>query len=75
MKKMDMEPEEVIFIGNDLYRDVYGANEMGIKSVFFKSNQGDHTYLSAKPDRTILKFAELEEAVASLAKEAKKKEK
>ena len=75
LKKMDMEPEEVIFIGNDLYRDIYGANEMGIKSVFFKSNQGDHTFLSAKPDRTILHFAELEEAVESLAKEAKKKEK
>ena len=75
LKKMDMEPEEVIFIGNDLYRDVYGANEMGMKSVFFKSNQGDHTYLSAKPDKTILKFADLEKAVEELAKEAKKKEK
>lgn len=34
---MDMSADEVIFIGNDLYRDIYGANLMKIKSVF--SNQ------------------------------------
>ena len=68
-----MQPEEVIFIGNDLYRDIYGANEMGIKSVFFKSNQGDHTYAAAKPDYTITRFADLETAIKSLAAEAKKK--
>lgn len=75
LKKMELTPEEVIFIGNDLYRDVYGANETGIKSIFFKSNQGDHTYLSAKPNRTIFRFSDLEEAVESLAKEEKKKKK
>ena len=73
LKKMNMKPEEVIFIGNDLYRDIYGANEMGIKSVFFKSNQGDHTYASATPDRTITKFEDLETAIKSLAAETKKK--
>ena len=75
LKKMKMTPQEVIFIGNDLYRDVYGANELGIKSVFFKSNQGDHTFASAKPDRTITQFADLEDAVKSLAEEAKAKKK
>lgn len=69
LKKMNMKPEEVIFIGNDLYRDIYGANKMGIKSVFFKSNQGDHTYASAKPDRTVFHFEELADAVKSLASE------
>ncbi|MBO4521000.1 MAG: HAD family hydrolase [Alphaproteobacteria bacterium] len=72
LKKMEMKPEEVIFIGNDLYRDIYGANKMGIKSIFFKSNQGDHTYTAAKPDRTILHFEELEDAVKSLAAEAER---
>ena len=73
LKKMKMEPQEVIFIGNDLYRDVFGANETGIKSVFFKSNQGDHTYITAVPDRTITKFEELEAAVKSIADEVKEK--
>ena len=72
LKKMDMKTDEVIFVGNDLYRDVYGANELGIKSIFFKSNQGDHTYTSAIPDRTITRFEDLEEAVQSLAKKNQK---
>ena len=71
LKKMDMKPEEVIFIGNDLYRDIYGANKTGIKSVFFKSNQGNHTYSDACPNRTITRFEELEDAVKSLADEVK----
>ena len=75
LKKMNMKPEEAIFIGNDLYRDIYGANELGIKSVFFKSNQGDHAYASAKPDRTIFRFEELENAIKSLAAETNKKSK
>ena len=37
---MKMEPSEVLFVGNDMYRDVYGAQRVGMKTVFFKSNQG-----------------------------------
>lgn len=73
LKKMDMKPQEVIFIGNDLYRDVYGANKLGIKTVFFKSNQGDHTCAAAKPDRTISQFEQLDDAVKSLVAEIKRK--
>ena len=28
---MDLEPSEVIFVGNDMYRDIYGASRLGIK--------------------------------------------
>ncbi|MBR1778435.1 MAG: HAD family hydrolase [Alphaproteobacteria bacterium] len=73
LKKMNLSADEVIFIGNDLYRDIYGANELEIKSIFFKSNQGDHTYTSARPDRTISRFEDLAEAVQAL--ESKKKTK
>jgi putative hydrolase of the HAD superfamily len=37
---MKMEPSEVLFVGNDIYRDVYGAQRLGMKTVFCKSNQG-----------------------------------
>ena len=37
---MKMGPAEVLFVGNDMYRDIYGAKELGMKTVFFKSNQG-----------------------------------
>ena len=68
-----MSADEVIFIGNDLYRDIYGANLMKIKSVFFKSNQGDHDFEKARPDYIINTFEELEEAVQRLDGKSEKK--
>ena len=75
VKRMDMKPHEVVFIGNDLYRDIYGAGKAGLRTVFFESNQGDHTYAEAKADRTIRRFADLEAAIRSIAAETDKKKK
>lgn len=66
LKKMDLSADEVIFVGNDLYRDIYGANLMKMKSVFFRSNQGDHNFEKARPDYIINTFEELEDAVRRL---------
>ncbi len=63
LKKMRLTAEEVIFIGNDMYRDVYGAANAGMKTVFFKSNQGDHSYRGVDPDYIIYNFNELLQAV------------
>lgn len=73
LKKMDLSADEVIFIGNDLYRDIYGANLMEMKSVFFRSNQGDHNFEKARPDCIINTFEELEDAVRRLDKRTGKK--
>ena len=75
LKKINMSADEVIFIGNDLYRDVYGANLAGMKSVFFESNQGDHSFDKACPDYVIHTFEELETAIRQLALRAKKEKK
>ncbi len=60
---MKMEPSEVLFVGNDMYRDVYGAQSLGIKAVFFKSNQGTHEMEGVEPDYIIYSFPELLDAV------------
>lgn len=67
LKKMGLEPEEVIFIGNDMYRDVYGAHKAGMKTVFFRSNQGDHENHGAEPDYIIYHFSELPRAIDFLS--------
>lgn len=66
LKKMDLKNDEVIFIGNDMYRDIYGAGRLGIKSVLFKSNQGEQRYAGAEPDYIVYDFSEIPEAVAFL---------
>ena len=60
---MKMQASEVLFIGNDMYRDVFGAQESGMKTIFFKSNQGTQEKAGVKPDYIIYNFPELLNAV------------
>ncbi len=60
---MKMEPSEVLFVGNDMYRDVHGAQRAGMKTVFFKSNQGAQEKEGVKPDYIIYTFPELLAAI------------
>ena len=66
LQKMGLSPQEVIFVGNDMYRDVYGAHEMGMKTVFFRSNQGEQNFCGADADYIIYNFPELLNAVEFL---------
>lgn len=62
-EKLGLEKNEILFVGNDMYRDVYGAENSGIRSVFFKSNQGEQNNCGAEPDYIIYNFPQLLEAV------------
>jgi putative hydrolase of the HAD superfamily len=61
---LDLPPENVLFVGNDMYRDIYGAKQFGMKTVFFSSNQGRQTANGVEPDYIIYRFAELRQAIA-----------
>jgi putative hydrolase of the HAD superfamily len=63
LAEMGVTPDEAIFIGNDMYRDVYGAGAAGMKTVFFQSNQGDHSRHGAEPDYIIYQFCQLPAAI------------
>ncbi len=67
LSQMQLSVDEVLFIGNDMYRDVFGARELGIKTVFFKSNQGEQKPSGAEPDYIIYDFRELPEAIRFLS--------
>lgn len=56
-------PENVLFVGNDMFRDVYAAKQYGIKTVFFSSNQGGKQAEGVKPDYIIYQFPEMRQAV------------
>jgi len=60
---MNMTSSDVLFVGNDMHRDVYGAQRVGIKTIFFKSNQGTHQKDGVEPDYIIYHFAELLKAI------------
>ena len=58
-----LEPENVLFVGNDMYRDIRGAGNMGMKTVFFLSNQGRQQMRGVEPDYIIYNFNELLKAI------------
>lgn len=72
LKKMNMAADEVVFVGNDMYRDVFGAEQAGIKTVLFRSNQGEQEYCGTKADKEITAFSQLPAAIAAIEKGLKK---
>jgi len=63
LSRMKLTPAEVIYVGNDTYRDVCGAHRVGMQTVFFKSNQGDHRPVGIDPDYIIYRIEELPTAI------------
>ena len=51
--------ENTLYVGNDMYRDIYGAQEAGLTTVMFDSDQGEKIYRDCQPDYTITDFRDL----------------
>jgi putative hydrolase of the HAD superfamily len=56
---MAVAAENALYVGNDMYRDIYGAQEAGLTTVMFDSDQGEKTYRDCRPDYTITDFRDL----------------
>lgn len=65
-KRLKLEPKETLFVGNDMYRDVYGAQQAGMQAVYFATDQGRSKHKNTEPDYIIYHFQELPTAVAFL---------
>jgi hypothetical protein len=46
-------------VGNDMYRDVYGAQQAGMATVMFDSDQGTKEYPGCVPDHTLTDHRQL----------------
>ncbi len=56
---MDVAAGNALYVGNDMYRDIYGAREAGMRTVMFDSDQGTKAHLDCVPDHTITDFRDL----------------
>ncbi len=63
---LGLEPCDALFVGNDMFRDVYGAKQLGLKTIYFSSNQGRNRSERAEPDYIIHQFAELKTGIKFL---------
>ena len=60
---LQVRPEQALFFGNDVYHDIFGAQQVGMKAIFVSSNQGNTSSETILPDYTICRFAEVPQAV------------
>jgi len=62
LKCLDVEPSEVIMVGNDLLADIFGGMQLGITSIFYSCEPNDWRKLelaSLKPDYIIKELPDL----------------
>jgi len=69
--ELQVHPEEAIFVGNDRFRDVQGARQVGMKTILFcpHGNQGGNHGGSAEtePDYILYQYADLPRAIEFFA--------
>jgi putative hydrolase of the HAD superfamily len=63
---LKLTPAEVICVGNDMYRDIYGASRLGIKTIFVDSNQGTKSHEKVTPDYIAPRFEDVLEGVEAI---------
>jgi putative hydrolase of the HAD superfamily len=56
---MGVAAENALYVGNDMHRDIFGAQEVGMTTVKFESDQGADVHLDCVPDYTITEFRDL----------------
>ena len=65
---LKLTPAEVIYVGNDMYRDIYGASRLGIKTLFVDSDQGAKPHENVIPDYFAPRFEDVLKGVEAITK-------
>ncbi len=63
LHRMHLPPENVVFVGNDMYRDIHGARQAGMRTVFFATGQGQQQMDGVEAHYNIYRFGELRNAI------------
>ena len=64
---LDLNPEHAVYIGNDTFRDIHGAQHAGLRTVLYADENADSTGSGCEcpPDRVITDHRQLLELLAS----------
>jgi putative hydrolase of the HAD superfamily len=63
LSKLQVRPEEALFVGNDRYRDVFGARQVGMKTILFCPNGNPGGSPETEPDYLLYRYADLPSAI------------
>jgi putative hydrolase of the HAD superfamily len=56
---MGVPAERILYVGNDMHRDIFGAQAAGMQTVLFDSDQGTKHYRDCVPDHRITDYRDL----------------
>lgn len=51
--------DDILYVGNDMHRDIYGARQAGMQTLMFDSDQGTKEYQDCRPDHRITDYRDL----------------
>ena len=68
LRRLDVKPQESVYIGNDTFRDVKGAKDAGMASVLIMTKHGKKDTDIAAPDFTIEHIGEIDRVLKELEK-------
>jgi putative hydrolase of the HAD superfamily len=63
LSKLQVSPEEAIFVGNDRFRDVFGARQVGMKTILFCPHGHAGGSPETEPDYLLYQYADLPRAI------------
>jgi len=67
LTKLQVRPEEAIFVGNDRFRDVHGARQVGMKTILFCPHGDPGGSHENEPDYILYSYADLPRAIEFFA--------
>lgn len=54
LKKLQCRPEKALFVGDDFFRDIQGAEQLGIRSLWLGGTYGDNTIASLEEAEALI---------------------
>ena len=66
LTELNVRPEQAIFVGNDRFRDVQGARQLGMKTILFCPQGTPKGSLESEPDYIFYRYTDLPQAVEFL---------
>src|SRR6204780_1238489 len=67
LTELQVSPAEAIFVGNDRFRDIQGARQVGMKTILFCPNGNSGGSAETEPDYILYQYADLPRAIEFFA--------
>lgn len=67
LSAMGLSPSEAVFVGNDMYRDMFGAQRVGLKTIYFNTDQGCKAHEGTTPDFVTKVFADVAKGIEAIS--------